>query len=587
MRRSIGFALAWWWWVFGGTAAAVAADSVAVLAELVRHNDAQVDEWLAALPPRAGSPREASRLAKLVAAAHAHRDSRHHRRPETQALLGRLLATLAARQNADGSFDAEVAAGNPASPPDSGFALRHLALALDLLRADDHAAAVPLRAQLEQLLRRGVRILRTGGVHTPNHRWVICGALAHIEALVPEPGNVARIDAWLAEGIDQDRDGQFSERSTIYSSVTDEALLDLAHALRRPALLEPLRRNLEFTLLNADPDGELEHVSSRRQDQLGREPRRLAAYYVPLRYLAIYDGNGRFATAAELVERTDLARIVEALPEWLLWPELRRPLPPRAPLPDDFARHFPDSGLVRVRRGPVTATVYGGGDYAVHRDFSSGLATNPTFFRFRKGAAVLDAVRIAPSFFNLGHFRSDGLTALADGAGWQLEQTQRAAYYQPLPQEARRPGGDYPLTDDGRFYSKMDFPRRPRDDKVLTTRVTVRESAARKGEFTLEIESAGTDGIGVVVELGFRPGGSLGGAVGRPGEPDTFLLPEGFARYTVGADAIEVGPGKVGPTRIGNLAGEAYAWRGGQLRVEGPKVYVTGVTPFRHTLVVR
>ncbi len=577
-------------WIVGLGAAArplAAAEPPAVLAELVRLNDAQVDGWLAALPPRAGSPREASRLAKMTAAALAHRDSRHHRQPAVQALLGRLLAVLAARQNADGSFDAEVAAGNPASPPDSGFALRHLAFALELLRADDHAAAAPLREQLEQLLRQGAKILRTGGVHTPNHRWVICGALAHLEALVPAPGNVARIDAWLGEGIDQDRDGQFSERSTIYSAVTAEALLDLAVALRRPALLEPLRRNLEFTLLTADPDGELEHVSSRRQDQLGREPRRLAAYYVPLRYLAVRDGNGRFAAAAELVEQTDLPRILDALPEWLLWPELRRPLPPRAPLPDNFARHFPDSGLVRVRRGAVSATVFGGGDYAAHRDFSSGLATNPTFFRFRKGAAVLDAVRIAPSFFNLGYFRSENLVPLADGTGWRLEQTQRAAYYQPLPAEARRPGGDYPLTNDGRFYSKMDFPKRPRDEKQLTTRVTVRESAERPGEFALEIESAGTTGIGVTVELVFRAGGTLDGVAARPGEPDTFLLGEGFARYTVGADTIEVGPGRGGSARIGNLAGEEYSWRGGQLRPEGLKVYFTGVTPFRHTFTVR
>ncbi len=587
MRRFLPLALACWLW-FGGTAQPVgAAEPPAILAELVRRNDAQVDGWLAALPPRAASPREASRLAKMVAAALADRGSRHHRQPAAQALLGRLLATLAARQNADGSFDAEVAAGNPASPPDSGFALRHLALALALLRADADAAAAPLRSRLEQLLRRGATILRTGGVHTPNHRWVICGALAHIESLVPEPGNVARIEQWLAEGIDQDRDGQFSERSTIYSSVTDEALLDLAVALRRPALLEPVRRNLEFTLLTADPGGELEHVSSRRQDQLGREPRTLAAYYVPLRYLAIRDGNGRFAAAAEQVERTEVERIVDALPEWLLWPELRAPLPPRAALPDDFARHFPDSGLVRVRRGHVTAAVYGGGDYAAHRDFASGLATNPTFFRFRKGAAVLEAVRIAPAFFNLGYFRSEQLTPAGDGTAWRLEQTQRAAYYQPLPPEARRPGGDYPLTNDGRFYSRMDFPRRPRDEKQLTTRVTVREVAARPGEFALEIESAGTDGIGVTIELCFRAGGTLSGVTARPGEPDTFLLPEGFVRYTVGADTIEVGPGRGAPARIGNLAGEAYAWRGGHLRLEGQKVYLTGVTPFRHTLVVR
>ncbi|MBL9201696.1 MAG: hypothetical protein JNL39_14390 [Opitutaceae bacterium] len=571
--------------------AVAAADPVPpadVLAALIRQNDTQVSVWLDGLPPRAASPREASRLTKLVAAAHAQTASRHYRDSGVRALLDRLVATLATRQNADGSFDAEVAAGNPQSPPDSGFALRHLALALALLRADADPAAAPARAGLERLLDRGAFILRTGGVHTPNHRWVICGALAQIEALAPAPANVARIDDWLGEGIDQDRDGQFSERSTIYSSVTDEALLDLAVALRRPALLEPLRRNLEFTLLNADPDGELEHVSSRRQDQLGREPRRLTAYYVPLRYLALLDRNPRFAAAVARLERADLERLTDHVAEWMLWPELRRPLPAPAALPDDFVRHFPDSGLVRVRRGAVSATIFGGGDYAAHRDFSSGLSTNPTFFRFRKGGAVLDSVRIAPSFFNLGYFRSERLDVSPDGHAWLLAQTQRAAYYQPLPAEARRPGGDYPLTDDGRFYSKMDFPRRPRDEKSLTTRVAVRERPGAPGEFELEISSDGTAGIGIVVELCFRSGGSLTGAAPRAGEPDTFILSSGIARYAVGGDTIEVGPGVASAGgRIGNLAGEAYSWRGGLLRAEGVRLYLTGVTPFRHVIQVR
>ncbi|WP_414663753.1 hypothetical protein [Horticoccus sp. 23ND18S-11] len=554
--------------------------------ELVRQNDAQVAGWLDVLPARAAQPREAARLLKLAVAAHAHAESRFHHQAPLLALIERLARTLQERQNADGSFDAEFAGGNPQSPPDSAFALRHIAQAQALLDADRFPAAANARDRVRTVLDRGALILRTGGVHTPNHRWVICGALSHLQTVRPAAENIARIDAWLGEGVDQDRDGQFSERSTIYSGVTVEALLDLAVSLQRPALLEPVRRHLEFLLFQADANGELDTLASRRQDQQLREPRRLAAYYVPLRLLAIRLNDGRFAAAARAVERDDRARITDHVAEWMQWPELRQPLPASQPLPEDFAHHFPASGLARIRRGPVSASVFGGGDWAAIRDISSGLSTNPTFFRFRKGAAVLESVRLAPAFFNLGYFRSDGLEVAADGREYRLAQTQRAAYYQPLPPEHRRADGDYALTNDGRFYSKMDFPHRPRDEKQLTSRVTVRERPEGKGAFELEFVIDGTAGIGVTIELCFRAGGVLTGTAPRDTEPDTAWLKSGYGRYTVGADAIEFGPGLFGPSRF-SLAGEAYSWRNGQVRTEGVRVYLTGVTPFRHTLVIR
>ena len=566
--------------------AAAERSSAEVLAALSRQNDAQVAGWLEALPARAAQPREGSRVLKLCAAAYTQPASRFHRRADLLDLIGRLVTRLESQQNPDGSLDGEFAGGNPQSPPDSAFALRHVAQAFALLEKAPDGTGAPVRAKVRGLLDRGVMILRHGGVHTPNHRWVICGALATVQAVRPAPANVARIDAWLADGIDQDTDGQFSERSTIYSGVTVEGLLDMALQLDRPALLDPVRRNLEFWLHATDPNGELVTLASRRQDQQLREPRRWSAYYVPLRLLALREHDGRFAAVVRAIERDDAARITDHLAEWMLWPELGAELPPSAPLPDHFARHFPASGLVHIRRGPITATVFGGGDWATVHDIASGLSTNPTFFRFRKGAAVLESVRLAPAFFNLGYFRSDGLSVLPDGAGYRLGQTQRAAYYQPLPPEYRRSDGLYPLTNDGRFYSRMDFPHRPRDEKVLITRVDVRERRDAPGEFEVEFSVDGTDGIGVTVELCFRPGGELTGVEPRDAEPDTFFLKSGRGRYAVGRDVIEFGPGAFGPSRF-NMSGEAYSWRNGQLRAEGLRVYLTGVTPFRHTLQVR
>ena len=557
-----------------------------VVSALVRQNDEQVATWLAALPARAASPREAGRLLKMSAAAYTHRESRYHQDARLLALLERLINALQARQNRDGSFDAEFAAGNPQSPPDSAFLIRHLALAHLLLRAADQPETRGGREQLATMLEQSAYVLRTGGVHTPNHRWVICSALSFLQVIQPAAANVARIDEWLSEGIDQDPDGQFSERSTIYSAVTDEALLDLAVNLGRPELLDPIRRNLELTLRMADFDGELDILSSRRQDQQAREPRRLYAYYLPLRYLAIALPHTPFAGEVQRIERDEVDRITDHLPEWMLWSALRQELPPLKKAWDDFAVHFPHSGLVRIRRGTMSASVFGGSDWAQVRDIASGLATNPTFFRFRKGAAVLESVRLTNGFFNLGYFRSDSLTVSESPGEYRLAQTQRAAYYQPLPAALRRADGDYALTSDGRFYSKMDFPNRPRDEKELRTEIVIRERAGAKGEYELEFTIEGTTGIGVTLELGFRAGGVLTGAEPREGDPGAHFLKHGNGAYQVGDDMIEFGPGRFGPSRI-SMAGEEYSWRNGQLRSEAVRVYVTGVTPFKHTLRVR
>ena len=562
-----------------------------VVSTLVRQNDARLPAWLDAAGPtqaRLAVPREASRVLKMCVAAYSHPESRYHHHADTLALIDRLARQLRRLQHDDGSLDPEFASGNPQSPPDTAFALRHLAQAQALLLADPAAppATAPVREILRDLLQRGALLLRTGGVHTPNHRWVICGALAHLQSLYPSPANLARIDDWLGEGLDQDADGQFSERSTIYSAVTDEGLLDLAMLLSHPELLLPIRRNLELLLDLADPDGELDTLASRRQDQQLREPRRLAAYYLPLRHLALELPHPRFAAAVRAIERNDLALVTDQLADWMLLPSLRRPLPPSAPATENAVRLVPHSGLARFRRGPVSATVFGGSDWPAVHDIASGLSTNPTFFRFRKGAAVLESVRLSPAFFNLGFFHSEGLAVSPDGLAFTLHQTQRAAYYQPLPAPLRRADGDYPLTNDGRFYSKMDFPHRPRDEKQLTTHISVREIEHAPGAFELAFAVDDTPGIGVTVELCFRPGGTLTGVEPRPAEVDTFFLKSGTARYTVGADTIEFGPGSFGSARI-TLAGEDYAWRNGQLRAEGLRVYLTGVTPFRHTLIIR
>ncbi|RYG29306.1 MAG: hypothetical protein EOO01_38405, partial [Chitinophagaceae bacterium] len=63
---------------------------------------------------------------------------------------------------------------------------------------------LPINAAVKRFMQKCGEALTTGGVHTPNHRWVICAALSRINALFPNARYTARIKEWLSEGIYQD-----------------------------------------------------------------------------------------------------------------------------------------------------------------------------------------------------------------------------------------------------------------------------------------------------------------------------------------------------------------------------------------------
>jgi hypothetical protein len=92
------------------------------------------------------------------------------------------------------------------------------------------------------------------------------------------------------------------------------------------------------------------------------------------------------------------------------------------------------------------------------------------------------------------------------------------------------------------------------------------------------MESTGTPDVPVAVEISFADGGRLEGCT-PGGEPGTWLLAKGEGVYRVGSDAIRFGPGAA-----------PHTWtqlRGAEARLPGTSVYVTGITPFDHTIEFR
>ncbi len=447
----------------------------------------------------------------------------------------RLAARFLERsQSPEGNID--LLSTNFNSPPDTGFVVHSVAT----------AAAIGQLYGLDDL----VRILRpflvkaggglaAGGIHTPNHRWVVSSALAQINSVFPDASYVRRIGQWLAEGIDIDGDGQFIERSTVtYNAITDRALCVMAAKLKRPELLAPVRRNLDAMLYLLHPDGEVVTEVSRRQDQYVRGT--MANYWFPLTYLAIHDGDGRASSVLRLIgpEAVRLSALLE-------YPEIAGRLPEPLPIPSDYERTFPLAGLARIRRGPRDATMV--------------LKDNSRFFSLRNGAAVIEAVRFATSFFGKGQFVP---ASSSKEDGYVFRQRLEAPYYQPVSQPVSY-----------RNWAEVRATRAQTQVCRLEQTATVTEI---KNGFELRVESRGTAGVPLAIEIAFREGGKLEGCRPAPHAESAWVLERDYGVYRVGGDAIRFGPGAA-PHLLTQL-------RGAEPKLPGPCVYVTGYTPFDHAI---
>ncbi len=136
-----------------------------------------------------------------------------------------------------------------------------------------HAAAGNGRAaEIADTLGEYVRTAAAGmvgrGFHTPNHRWVVCSALAQALTLFPDLPARDYLDSILAEGIDINADGEYTERSTgIYNAVCNRSLRFMADGLDRPDLLDHVRRNLDLMAHLFHHDGTVVTSISNRQDR--------------------------------------------------------------------------------------------------------------------------------------------------------------------------------------------------------------------------------------------------------------------------------------------------------------------------------
>ncbi|MEO7765780.1 MAG: hypothetical protein ABIS01_00085, partial [Ferruginibacter sp.] len=439
----------------------------------------------------------------------------------------------------------------------------------------------PILEKMKTFILKAAVPLTTGGVHTPNHRWVISAALAQINQLYPNKRYVARIEDWLGEGIFMDIDGHYPERSMTYSFVENKSFLTMGRLLNKSTLFKPVRKNLEMTYYYMEPGGDLVTTDSRRQDQY--MSKNIVSWYLLYRHFAISDNNRQFAAMAKLIEQLEgfeEAILNQSLFYFLETPLLQNELPAPSTLPDNYEKLFTTSHLARIRRANTTTTLFGGVDWPL--TIASGRSNSPNFFSYRKGNAVLEYLRLSTDFFSSGYFYSEGLRK--EGVKYILHKKLEVPYYQPLPKQLRNSKGDYTLSPsiDGRFWNKMAFDKRPVSNiKTLETMVNFTENKDRN-ELTFFI--TGMKGVAVTIELCFKEGGTLSGMAASNPSNGNHFLEKGEGKYEYKGDTIRFGPGTTVSKKIDHLEGERYSTHFGSLRTEGMHVYLTGITPFNHSL---
>ena len=510
-------------------------------------------------------------------ASYCHPESSHYQSTQVLEYMDAALTKLIDQQYPDGTLDA---GGNRKSPPDTAFYLEKMCPAAVILERSALQATEPIQKKLRTFLTHAGESLRTGGVHTPNHRWVVSSVLAQLYSLFGDENYLARLDEWLAEGIYQNEDGNYPERSRNYSIVENNAFIVIGRMLNRPELFDIVRKNLVSNYYYMEPSGDLITLDSRRQDQ--NYTLEMARYYFQYRYLAQFYKDPFLAAITKEIEQFDgfdrhaLSKLFCFMEE----PALLSDLPPTEPLPTNYAKIFPGSDLARIRREGITASIFGGNDKPIH--IASGRSNNPTIFTFRKGQAILHSMRLSTAFFNTGYVRGDGL--LKNDNQYTLTERKEAYYYHPMAQNQRNEEGDYTLapSQDGRFWSKMDFESRTKDTLALESSIVITET---NGSFRIDIEIKGPEAVAVMLEFCFDTNGDLEGVEQAENGTDYFLK-SGSATYTSGPDTITIGPGKHEHNRLRGLDGEMYSTHFGTIKGQGKHVYLNGFTPFSHSITI-
>lgn len=340
--------------------------------------------------------------------------SKYYKNPQVLDCADGLVQHLLNHLHEDGTVD--YFSCNFHSAPDTGFVTLSLAKAAKLIKAENEQEEA-FKSKLYKALQQMGEGMIHNGFHTPNHRWVISAALALVNTLMPNQKYLDRINEYLAEEIDCNEDGEYTERSAGgYNEINNRALLLLAQELGKTEYLEYVERNLELMLAFYHSDFSIFTENSTRQD---KGTKVYADRYV---YQYMLCGAARGNQRLRSIGVTLLQSCIDggrpfplAVEDLMLFPEAFENLP-KAADKDIFTvnRHLKDSGLLRLSKAGMNL-------WAVE---------NQPSFLFLKAGDIDFYIKGGISFFNCRHLT---FTDMEEKNGsYHLQYEGKGHYYKPF-----------------------------------------------------------------------------------------------------------------------------------------------------------
>ncbi|HZG58128.1 hypothetical protein [Paenibacillus sp.] len=468
-----------------------------------------------------------------------HPSSRFYRSEELIPLMDVASAAFLASQHPSGCVS--LANCNIDSPPDTSFTSHLAAYVFQLAVRYGSPEIEEITGRIRLFLERAKPCLLTGGIHTPNHRWVMASALAKMEEIFGGDEFRKRAFQFLDEGLDITEYGEWTERSNaIYNAICAYHLYNVGVTFGHEPSLDAARSTLRMTQYMLHPGDTIVTEYSGRQDYnavMKMDDR----YYVAFHLLANRFQDPELAALARVAQRTAPKGALPLIhymvePENMTLPEAGGDEAPDSytvlfgenrstPVPDDVWYHGPllkhphGAPVLRHRRGKLSVTA---------------MAGQPEMLYLQYGAARLLGLKISAGWFGIGGVAFPSIHKLSEDT-YRMEILLKGSYFQPLPEEHYRAAkGSY-----------IDMPNHLRErTNVVTVPIELQITLYDDGA-DLRLRSEDRAGIFLQATASFDLNGTITADALEELEPNLHRLTAGAALFRNGADWIRIEGGAV------------------------------------------